>query len=193
MRRYDVADCFFTNGAVEVTRTILNTCSCSFFACAVVSIMRCMTTFRDVFSLPGPPISLLTRLLLQLVFPGAERTQQAFEVCFVVLRVSPVFKVADMSGVLDLPGPCCATRHDSLINSYRIEHIGGALFFLECSFHFVLNPTAGKRILRQDQQQFIVPFDRLFNAVSDGISNVQILWSKPAAYTFLLDTISYFV
>ncbi len=149
-----------------------------------------VATFRDTFLLSDSSISLFKRFNFLLLFLHVERTQQAFEALFILLRVSPVLEVADMPTILDIPGPCFATGHDGLIDSHRIQHIRYALwFFLQGSFDFIGNPTTCNRVLRQDQQQLIIQPDRLVNTVPDLISNVHVLWGKPTAYPFLLQVV----
>ncbi len=160
MRWNAVAVCSFMNGAVEVTRTILNTCL------------------------------LFKRLLFLLVSLGVERAQQEFEVLFILLWVGPVLKVADMSGFFDNLGPWLLTGQDGWVNSYGIQNIWNALWFLvQRSFNFISNPITLDGMLRQDQQQLVIQTYRFFNAVSDLISDVHIFWCKPAAYSFLLQVV----
>ncbi len=172
----------------QVTRTILSTCLCLFFAFAVVSVTRFIVTFRDTFSLLSSSISLFKRLLFRLIFLRVECAQQAFEALFILLRVGPFLEVANVPGALDILCPWLGAVQDSPVYTDRIQHIWYILRFLvQCSFHFIGHPTAINRVLRQDQQQFIVQSDRLINTMFDFIPDVHIFWREPAAHAFLFD------
>ena len=174
----------------QVTRTILSTCLCLFFAFAVVSVTRFIVTFRDTFSLLSSSISLFKRLLFRLIFLRVECAQQAFEALFILLRVGPFLEVANVPGALDILCPWLGAVQDSPVYTDRIQHIWYILRFLvQCSFHFIGHPTAINRVLRQDQQQFIVQSDRLINTMFDFIPDVHIFWREPAAHAFLLQVI----
>ncbi len=174
----------------QVTRTILNTCLCLFLVLAALSVTHFLVTFRDTFPVLGFSISLFKRLVLLLFFLGIECTQQASKALFILLWVGPVLEVADVPGALDIVHPRLCAGQDSLVYSNRIQHIWYTLRLLvQDLFHFVRNPLACSRELRQDQQQLIIQPDRFFNTVPDLVSDVHILWRKPATDTFLLQVI----
>src|SRR3981189_2160717 len=102
--------------------------------------------------------------------------------------VFPVCEVADVPCAFDLISPPCFGLQDRTLYANRIEDIRDSLrFFVQCALDFIGDPIASNRMLREDQQEFVIQTDRLFNARPDFIPNLQVFRGKPATDTFTLE------
>src|SRR6266516_506788 len=91
----------------------------------------------------------------------------------------PAGKVANVARVANEGRPGAFDIHDSLVETDWEEH-HAVLFalFLQSCFYLLLDPLTGKRVPREDQQQFIVETDRFFDTGADSGTDLQVFWCK---------------
>ncbi len=116
-----------------------------------------------------------------------EVTKQSLQRLLVALVMFPVGKIADRAFTADFGGPSKGTGGDRVVQAKREED---DLLFLAFScqgrFDFLFDPSAGKRVFRENKQEFLVQSDGFIHPMTNTGSPFQILWSVPAANIFPL-------
>ena len=109
-----------------------------------------------------------------------------FENLLVVLWVSPLSKVTDVTLVDKGGSPVGGALEDGVINADRKKDI--ALLpdlSIECCFYFVADPSTFDRTLGEDEEEFVLHLDSLVNALVDNLAWLHVVWGKPARHIFV--------
>ena len=100
--------------------------------------------------------------------------------------VVPFAKVTDMSSPTNAGCPCCIAVHDGIVQTDRKQDRRAVSTLpLKSSFDFIFYPTALDGMFRQDDHQLVVEPDRFIDALTESVTNLQILCGQPATNAFL--------
>src|SRR6266446_2847332 len=113
--------------------------------------------------------------------------QQSVQHSLIVVGLFPLAEIGNIACAANVTCPTGLALLDSVIQANRKQHEGvPAALFGEGGFHLELDPRTVDGMLREYQQQFVMRSDGLVNAISDLVAGFQVLWRKPAAYSFAL-------
>ena len=118
---------------------------------------------------------------------GLKITKQAPKGYLIGIVLFPLGKVPNVPLSSNIGCPRIGCILDGFIQRDGEEgRLSLVLFLFQRLFDFILYPRTINRMLRKDDQEFVIEPDRLINAVSEFVSNFQIFRSKPAANVFAL-------
>ena len=118
---------------------------------------------------------------------GLKITKQALKGHLIGIVLFPLGKVPNVPLSANSGCPRIGCILDGFIQRDGEEgRLSLVLFLFQRLFDFILYPRTVNGMLRKDDQEFIIEPYRLINAVSEFVSNFQILRSKPAANVFAL-------
>lgn len=115
--------------------------------------------------------------------------QKAVEGLFVGIMVFPVVKVADVAGAAEGGGPGFGGVHDGIIKADGEEDglAGMAVFAFEGGGDFAFDPGAFDGVLGEDDHDFVVDPDGVFDAIPEAVADFKVFRSEPDADTIRLE------
>src|SRR6266536_2577475 len=118
---------------------------------------------------------------------GLKITKQALKGHLIGIVLFPLGKVPNVPLSSNSGCPRVGCILDGFIQRDGEEgRLSLVLFLFQRLFDFILYPRTVNGMLRKNDQELVIYSDRLINAVSEFVSNFQILRSKPAANVFAL-------
>jgi hypothetical protein len=120
-------------------------------------------------------------------FVGLQIAKQTFQSLVVEVVVFPVREVPDMPRTANICSPGGATSHDMTVQTNRKKD--SSLLFgllLKSGFYLILDPCAFHRLLRENQQKFIIQTNRFINALSNLVASFHILRGIPTTDSLAL-------
>ena len=110
----------------------------------------------------------------------------------VFLRVVPDGEVSDVTLTPQLRGPGLAGALNGRVDPDGEKDFlfaTPAAFFLQGGFYFITHPFAFDGVFGEDEKEFVVEADGVFDDVAEGVSYLQVFGSKPAADAGLLEVV----
>ncbi len=98
--------------------------------------------------------------------------------------VLPASEVANVT-MLEPYGPASADFQNGVIQANGKEHIDAPFdLLMESSIHFSLNPSTINSMLGQNEQEFVLEVNSLFETTQDWCSRAEVMRCKPARNIF---------